>query len=215
MPRSAFFEKVIREGSKEPPNRLFERVLREANGKASPTNAMSEYKKQNVGLEAKILIIEQKLIKAEPFDYYVYTGYDKFVEDYNKLYENKVFTTPLGYKVKMGKNQMLKLFCKDETKKKKKDKRNRTYLLNAIKEIIEDPIVIIWKPASKKEKEKGNQGVLLFAKSFIMNNDKIRAVNSITIKRDDMRIIISSHERTIEDIKDELKNPNRIVYIKK
>jgi len=67
----------------------------------------------------------------------------------------------------------------------------------------------------RKEKEKGNQGVLLFAKSFIMNNDKIRAVNSITIKRDDMRIIISSHERTIEDIKDELKNPNRIVYIKK
>jgi len=31
MPRSAFFEKVIREGSREPPNRLFERVLREAN----------------------------------------------------------------------------------------------------------------------------------------------------------------------------------------
>ena len=201
------FESVIRKAREYHSSQLFESVLREANGKVIPTNAMTDYKKQRIELETIISKIEEKFDSmAIPFNYYMYTNYEKFEEDYNNIYKNRIFTTPIGKNVKMGENQMKKLF-----------KRDREYLLYTIKNVIEDPIVIIWKPPEKDEKS----GLLIFAKSFDIENRGKKAVNSITINRDNMQIITSSYELSIEDFVDrELrtkpdKKPNKIVYVKK
>ena len=197
------FEEILRECEDE---RLFEEILREIHGQAIITNAMTNYKKQHIDFEQIKNEIEHKLNSmAIDLQYYQYTNDQKFLDDYNALYKNKTFQTPLNIEAKMGDNQGKKLL-----------NSSREYLLYAIKQIIQDPLVIIWKSANEEEKSLHHTGVLIFAKSFQIQNHGIKTVNSITINRDNMRILTSSYELKIKDfVKSEIKKPNKIVYVKK
>jgi len=63
---------------------------------------------------------------------------------------------------------------------------------------------------------KGLKGKLVFAKMFNIENKDDKVIHSITILRDNMRISISTYDPSLDDfIRREIKEPNKIVYVKK
>jgi hypothetical protein len=171
--------------------------IREANGKAIPTNAMTDYKKQGLSFDQISEKIKEKMEGiVTPLNLYQFIDDETFQADYDNLYSNKVFNTPLGLKAKTGGGQFAKLID-----------RSRKKLLYSIQNVLEDPTVIIWKPVEIKDREdekikaqKQNRpeiwlkGKLIFAKTFEIAEEGIKAINSITILRSEMRVSTSIYE---------------------
>jgi hypothetical protein len=202
---------------------IYRKVCREANGQAIPTNAMTDYvKQQNLTIEQIAKNVKAKLESTEQkAKTYVFTDDETYEKDYKILYgEGITYTTPIGIQARMGENQKGKLLCHPETGE------SRSYLLYTIKDVFENPTVIIWKPVTDadraKERQKDNpkhlKGKMLFAKSFIFDDGKTRLVNSVTIEVNGQRVSVSNHERhsigTFID-KEVEQQDNRIVYVKR
>jgi hypothetical protein len=109
------FEHIYFECNVKP---LFKKILREANGQTIPTNAMKSYKKQGYTIEQFKDIIDKKLnqlsLNIQEYqlkDNLQNTSYEKsiFRNDYENIYEGKLFNTPLNVQVKMGEGQGEKL----------------------------------------------------------------------------------------------------------
>ena len=101
--------------------------------------------------------------------------------------------TPLGT-VKMGENQISKLFLK-----------NRTREFGMIKPTLENPDVIIEKKAPEEGAER--QTKFLFVKTFKKaDGGRIVYFESVTVRQEGMEVSISSHEAGSNTIKKEMQN---------
>ncbi|MDR1219042.1 MAG: hypothetical protein LBK73_05465 [Treponema sp.] len=186
------FEDIYFECNLKP---LFEQVLREMNGQAISANAMTDYKRNNMSFDKICDEIEKRLEQQPiPLQTYILKDNESFTEDYNNIYLNKIFNTPIGVKAKIGDNQADKFI-----------KRGRQSLLYATKEVIENPTVIIWDPPNQNALQTAHQekrkalDTLIFAKSFIMKQKRLQVINSVTIDRANMRVIINTFERSVQD----------------
>lgn len=101
--------------------------------------------------------------------------------------------TPLG-KVKMGANQIAKLF-----------EKGRSEQFGTIKPTLETPHVIIEVPSDSKDGTTERASSLLFVKTFIgKNGEKIYYFKSVTVKKDGMEVSVSSHYDRPKRIKEAL-----------
>ncbi|MCL2174465.1 MAG: PBECR2 nuclease fold domain-containing protein [Treponema sp.] len=114
----------------------------------------------------------------------------EFTEDnYKKLFPNGKINTPIG-EVKLGEHQFDKLKAKE-----------RTELLGAIKQTLEDPITIF-----------ASGDTEIYAKSFI-ENQETKAVISVVIEKEGKKISISTHRRGLNNVINKIKEGN-ILYEK-
>jgi len=175
-------------------NELFEWVLREA----------KEIDKTSEILEEIKIRIENKLIEmAVEMEFVPFN-----MENYNNLLGNGV-NSPCGY-IEFGENQFLKL--------KGKDNGGRQNLIWAIRQTIEDPIVIIHNdiPGPKLHRS------LTYAKSFIYQDsskhrDSVNTIRSFILlfNEDNKKISISSGQARIDQILKIIKKPDDVIYEKK
>lgn len=115
--------------------------------------------------------------------------------------EGKV-QTPLG-EVKMGKNQLVKLF-----------ERGRSKEFGMIKPTLSDPDVVIEVPSEAKDGKAERDTSLLFIKTFKKpNGEKVYYFKSVTIKKDGIEISISSHYDRRKRVEEALKN-GKLLYLK-
>ena len=107
--------------------------------------------------------------------------------------EDGMVETPIG-EVKMGENQLAKMFLKKRAKE-----------FGMVKPTLTDPDVVLEKPAPEKGAERESK--YLFVKTFV-KPDGSRYVHyeSVTVKKDGLEVSISSHEAEREDIKKEMQN---------
>ena len=110
--------------------------------------------------------------------------------------------TPLG-EVKMGKNQLVKLF-----------ERGRSKEFGMIKPTLSDPDVVIEVPSEAKDGKAERDTSLLFIKTFKKpNGEKVYYFKSVTIKKDGIEISISSHYDRRKRVEEALKN-GKLLYLK-
>lgn len=103
--------------------------------------------------------------------------------------------TPVG-EVKMGEHQLAKLFMK-----------GRSGYFGMIRPTLEEPDVIVEKPAPSEGAERGSK--YLFIKSFTKpDGSRIVHFESVTVRRDGLEVSISSHEAEARDIKKDMQNGN-------
>jgi hypothetical protein len=90
--------------------------------------------------------------------------------------------TPVG-KVKMGENQLAKLIL-----------NKRTAELGMIKPTLTSPDVIVEMASeAKKGQETERPSSYLFVKTFIVNGEKTRHYESVTVSKDGMEVVVSNH----------------------
>ena len=112
--------------------------------------------------------------------------------------EDGIVITPIG-KVKMGDNQIAKLF-----------EKGRSEQFGMIKPTLESPLVIIEVPSESTEQERASS--LLFVKTFIgKNGEKVYYFKSVTVKKDGMEVSISSHYDRPKRIKEALRK-GKLLY---
>lgn len=110
--------------------------------------------------------------------------------------------TPLG-EVKMGENQLVKLF-----------ERGRSKEFGMIKPTLSDPDVVIEVPSEAKDGKAERDTSLLFIKTFKKpNGEKVYYFKSVTIKKDGIEISISSHYDRKKRVEEALKN-GKLLYLK-
>ena len=107
--------------------------------------------------------------------------------------ENGIVETPIG-EVKMGENQLAKLFLK-----------KREAYLGMIKPTLNNPDVIIEKVAPAEGAERKTK--YIFIKTFIWaDGSRIVHFESVTVLKEGKEVSISSHEVQDKDIKKEMQN---------
>ncbi len=110
--------------------------------------------------------------------------------------------TPLG-EVKMGENQLVKLF-----------ERGRSKEFGMIKPTLSDPDVVIEVPSESKDGKAERDTSLLFIKTFKKpNGEKVYYFKSVTIKKDGIEISISSHYDRKKRVEEALEN-GKLLYLK-
>lgn len=114
-------------------------------------------------------------------------------ENYNILFNRGIVQTPLEC-VKLGEHQFEKLEAKSREK-----------LLFATYQTLTTPDFIL-------EENKENKKSHNYVKSFIFD-EKTRAVQDIVVNIEDENVSISSHERSISNVINKIKNPDQILYI--
>jgi len=135
------------------------------------------------------------------------------MENYNSLLGNGV-NTPCGY-VKFGANQFAKL--------KGQDGGGRQNLIWAIRQTLEDPIVVIHNDAPVPTSNIPNPHEnLTYAKSFLYSDNKKHRNNVNTIRsfvllynEDTEKVVISNSPIRIKQILDIIKKPDDIFYEKR
>ena len=114
--------------------------------------------------------------------------------------EDGVLTTPIG-KVKMGANQIAKLF-----------EKGRSNQFGMIKPTLENPNVIIEVPSSSIDGTEERYSSYLFVKTFTGSDGrKIYYFKSVTVKKDGMEVSVSSHYDRPKRILDALKK-GKLLY---
>ena len=104
-----------------------------------------------------------------------------------------VVDTPIG-KVKMGENQLAKMFLKKRVKE-----------FGMVKPTLTDPDVIIEKSAPEEGAERDTK--YLFVKTFVKpDGSRFVHYESVTVMKDGMEVSISSHEADGKVIKKEMQN---------
>ena len=115
--------------------------------------------------------------------------------------EGKV-TTPLG-EVKMGENQVSKLFEKGRSKE-----------FSMIKPTLENPDAIIEVPSSAADGNEERASSYLFVKTFLgKDGEKVYYFKSVTVKKDGMEISISSHYDRAKRVREALEK-GKLLYLK-
>lgn len=108
--------------------------------------------------------------------------------------ENGMVSTPLG-KVKMGENQIAKLF-----------EKGRSEQFGMIKPTLEHPHVIVEVPSEASDGNTERASSLLFIKTFNgTNGKKVYYFKSVTVKKDGLEVSVSSHFDRAKRVKEALK----------
>ena len=108
--------------------------------------------------------------------------------------ETGMVSTPIGV-VKMGDNQIAKLFEKGRSKQ-----------FGMIKPTLETPHVVVEVPSTSSDGETERATSLLFIKTFKgTNGEKIYYFKSVTVKKDGLEVSISSHYDREKRVRDALK----------
>lgn len=103
-------------------------------------------------------------------------------------------STPLG-KVKMGENQIAKLF-----------EKGRSEQFGMIKPTLEHPHVIVEVPSEASDGNTERASSLLFIKTFNgTNGKKVYYFKSVTVKKDGLEVSVSSHYDRAKRVKEALK----------
>jgi hypothetical protein len=121
------------------------------------------------------------------------------LEGYNSVFPRGTVQTPIG-EVKLGKNQYAKLMDKD--------KGNRRYLLGAMRQTLENPVIII------TEKQNGSTA-WVFIKSFRkVAESEFDTVLTIVASIENSKVAISTYKRKKREVRNKIKRADGIVYIK-
>nr|DAE47127.1 MAG TPA: Cytosine specific methyltransferase [Caudoviricetes sp.] len=116
--------------------------------------------------------------------------------------EDGIVSTPIG-DVKMGENQVAKLFEKGRSKE-----------FGMIKPTLTNPDVIIEVPSHSAEGNEERSSSYLFIKTFLgKNGKKVYYFKSVTIKKDGLEISISSHYDRAKRVKEALMK-GKLLYRK-
>ena len=116
--------------------------------------------------------------------------------------EDGILSTPLG-DVKMGENQVAKLFEKGRSKE-----------FGMIKPTLTNPDVIIEVPSHSADGNEERSSSYLFIKTFLgKNGKKVYYFKSVTIKKDGLEISISSHYDRAKRVKEALMK-GKLLYRK-
>lgn len=116
--------------------------------------------------------------------------------------EDGIVSTPIG-DVKMGENQVAKLFEKGRSKE-----------FGMIKPTLTDPDVIIEVPSHSADGNEERSSSYLFIKTFLgKNGEKVYYFKSVTIKKDGLEISISSHYDRAKRVKEALMK-GKLLYRK-
>ena len=114
--------------------------------------------------------------------------------------ENGMVSTPLG-KVKMGENQIAKLF-----------EKGRSEQFGMIKPTLEHPHVIVEVPSESSDGNTERASSLLFIKTFNgTNGKKVYYFKSVTVKKDGLEVSVSSHDDRAKRVKEALKK-GKLLY---
>ena len=116
--------------------------------------------------------------------------------------EDGILSTPIG-DVKMGENQVAKLFEKGRSKE-----------FGMIKPTLTNPDVIIEVPSHSADGNEERLSSYLFIKTFLgKNGEKVYYFKSVTIKKDGLEISISSHYDRAKRVKEALMK-GKLLYRK-
>lgn len=116
--------------------------------------------------------------------------------------EDGIVSTPIG-EVKMGENQVAKLFEKGRSKE-----------FGMIKPTLTNPDVIIEVPSHSADGNEERSSSYLFIKTFLgKNGKKVYYFKSVTIKKDGLEISISSHYDRAKRVKEALMK-GKLLYRK-
>ena len=116
--------------------------------------------------------------------------------------EDGILSTPIG-DVKMGENQVAKLFEKGRSKE-----------FGMIKPTLTNPDVIIEVPSHSTDGNEERSSSYLFIKTFLgKNGKKVYYFKSVTIKKDGLEISISSHYDRVKRVKEALMK-GKLLYRK-
>lgn len=116
--------------------------------------------------------------------------------------EDGILSTPIG-DVKMGENQVTKLFEKGRSKE-----------FGMIKPTLTNPDVIIEVPSHSADGNEERSSSYLFIKTFLgKNGKKVYYFKSVTIKKDGLEISISSHYDRVKRVKEALMK-GKLLYRK-
>lgn len=116
--------------------------------------------------------------------------------------EDGIVSTPIG-DVKMGENQVAKLFEKGRSKE-----------FGMIKPTLTNPDVIIEVPSHSADGNEERSSSYLFIKTFLgKNGEKVYYFKSVTIKKDGLEISISSHYDRAKRVKEALME-GKLLYRK-
>ena len=116
--------------------------------------------------------------------------------------EDGILSTPIG-EVKMGENQVAKLFEKGRSKE-----------FGMIKPTLTNPDVIIEVPSHSADGNEERSSSYLFIKTFLgKNGEKVYYFKSVTIKKDGLEISISSHYDRAKRVKEALMK-GKLLYRK-
>lgn len=116
--------------------------------------------------------------------------------------EDGIVSTPIG-EVKMGENQVAKLFEKGRSKE-----------FGMIKPTLTNPDVIIEVPSHSADGNEERSSSYLFIKTFLgKNGEKVYYFKSVTIKKDGLEISISSHYDRAKRVKEALMK-GKLLYRK-
>ena len=114
--------------------------------------------------------------------------------------EDGTVATPIG-QVKMGENQIAKLF-----------EKGRSEQFGMIKPTLEHPQVIIEVPSDAKDGNAERNSSLLFVKTFIgKDGKKIYYFKSVTVKKDGLEVSVSSHYDRAKRVGEALKK-GKLLY---
>lgn len=114
--------------------------------------------------------------------------------------EKGIVSTPIG-EVKMGENQIAKLF-----------KKGRSNQFGMIRPTLETPQLIIEVPSFAADGNSERGSSLLFVKTFTDSKDrKIYYFKSVTVKKDGLEVSVSSHYDRPKRIKEALKK-GKLLY---
>ena len=116
--------------------------------------------------------------------------------------EDGIVSTPIG-DVKMGENQVAKLFEKGRSKE-----------FGMIKPTLTNPDVIIEVPSHSADGNEERSSSYLFIKTFLgKNGEKVYYFKSVTIKKDGLEVSISSHYDRAKRVKEALME-GKLLYRK-
>lgn len=123
-------------------------------------------------------------------------------EEWNKQFPNDRVETPIG-EIKLGENQKTKL-----------DVKNRRSQFGMMKPTLENPDLILYKEDQNPPEDAERAGKLLFVKTFVSQDGK-KHINfeSVTVRRENLEISISSHIADRSAIVGELQEDN-LVYMR-
>lgn len=140
------------------------------------------------------IILEKLAVFAVPIDERDFSN-----EEYNRVFPRGTVATPIG-EVKIGRNQFSKLA--------EKDGGSRRGLIGAMRQTLEDPVVII----QEREDERLAD---IFIKSFLTGADQdVRFILSVVVGIEGVNVAISTYKRKQREVIVKIKKADGIIFIK-
>lgn len=123
-------------------------------------------------------------------------------ENWNKEFgESGEVDTPIGV-VKMGENQLAKLFMK-----------GRANEFGMIKPTLNNPDVIVEEYSTTKNDDAERESSYLFVKTFDRDGEKIKFFTSVTVRKEGLEVVISNHFVEKKALVKKITEGN-VIYIK-